>query len=390
MSGPITGQEYAKFERSDATTAFGMRLALGEAVVQLKGLKDVDAEKAKEIFHKAFENNRFLKAAGTQQLVNNYFDQVIDRQADPDRAVRGFLAEIKGVSAEDISNANEGKLSDERLGSLASGFLKSAKSNLGVKTLTEDFAIELKAGKITRDVSITPSGLSQDDAVKLSKMDKTFRRLDNIDDAVYRVVGGMLGNAPAVNHLIAPANPELEREIGTIARAAQSLRDSENKSDAEIRTQAAQIKMAAQRLLGKSKEVIKLPETITANDARAIGEETLRTIVEMRAGEVGDNATGQRFLDIIELKGKLSEKKKTENKTSQLSPQIRTGDVAAQFAMVSDQLSNLKPEEVNALLATAFNGNRPSEQRGTYAASGKLTPSTLSDPLITTDKDRTV
>ena len=80
----ITGEQYAKLGKTDPQTAFGMRIAMADAVAKLKSEQIPDGQYKKfmlEAINTAVDNNPYIEAAGTGKIVKNYFNDVINTKS---------------------------------------------------------------------------------------------------------------------------------------------------------------------------------------------------------------------------------------------------------------------------------------------------------------------
>jgi len=294
-AAPLSAAQYAAFAKTDTATFIGMREAMGQAVVELKGRRIADgafARTAAEALSKAVERNPELKAAGTRELVKRYFADVIDRQGgDKEARIRAFLGDIS-LSRGTLDRAQRGELSTADLASMGGQSLNAAKRHLGIKTLTEDFQAIIKKPAITNGLTVEPGALSDAQAKMLARLDAAFRAADRLDAT-------FLGH-PAVSQLLATVNPATEQELVPIIEAAVRLRDG--KSDS-VAADLAVIRQHAKNLTGKDQA---LPEDITLEQGKAIGRQVLNTVVQMRC-ETG--ATADDFLQILATKGQNPPKK---------------------------------------------------------------------------------
>lgn len=287
MAEPITGAEYAAFDKTDAATFFGMRLALTEAVLEIKsnaieasdanGLKEV-----KEAIAGAVSNNKYLESAGTQELVESYFNHVIDRQDDPVKSMSAFLEGVS-VKSKDMNKMKAiGELQEHResrkaldslVKSYGASFLKSANKNLGITTLTEDFRASMTKDSVGKDVAIEPSKMDVKTAEELAGMETTFRRLDAIDAKAYAWLGDRLGNGPAVAHLLAETSAEREVKLAPVIDSALRLKDGTSQN----------IRADIERIAELSELKNDVPKDISKEQAADIGQGVLNAIVRMRS-----------------------------------------------------------------------------------------------------------
>jgi hypothetical protein len=290
---PFTASEYAQQPKTDAATAMCMRIAMANAVfamlgeVQKNGLKSFTAEQAKAALRKASTEHPILQAAGTSELVARYFEQVIDRQKNPTQAVKNFLGPLE-VSQQEVQAAAQGTLSDFKLLLLADDFLKSARKNLGVKTLTEDFRAVIKDSKITKNILINPTPFTPEENEFISTKYHNFVLLDKLDNAASKVG---LGN-PSINHLIdAPVEP-----ISPFVEAAVRLRDGTSKNpeaDYQIIAQNADVDFAVRDTLFVTLPKFDIKGLIDKHGARpkttqeysAFGDAALEVLMRARTSD---------------------------------------------------------------------------------------------------------
>lgn len=383
----ITAGEYVKFAQTDPSTFMGMRLAISDAAIHLKSKAIADgdyAQHTKTALDEAVDKNPYLKAAGTGELVKAYFHEVIDRQANPNAASKAFLNEVS-IKASVIDNVRAGKqVSDDDLKSYGTKFLKSANKHLGIVTLTEDFRSETSnKQKLTDGIVIEPQPLSPEKADALASMESTFRRLDKIDAALFSVIGNKLGNAPAVNHLMAHTNKDIEVRLAPLIAASIRLRDGE--PDDQMKKDIGSIK---EILTGKNE-----PYTaeISAEEGKAIGQRLLNSVVRMRAGQ--PEATVGSMLEIISTKGKEPAKERPANEKNPF--QAHKGSSASLLGQLIEQgkdvfssaVENIEKLVGSGGLLAAVNSHKATQETGQSHSNQQL--GDLPPQLLSADASRT-
>lgn len=212
----ITATEYARFAKTDTATFIGMRLALAQAVV------DVDARKAKgeNVSHpniaksallSAIEKEPYLQAAGTRELVKRYFDHF------DAKGIKGFYDSATGkLDAKLLTSVRDGTAGWLDLLSIGKAYNSSALANLGIESLTKDFQAKIRAEgtSITKDLTITPSAMTDLQVAALENMEGKFRKADKADEYL---------GTPPVAHLFASVNKDREKQYRLIQEPLNRL-----------------------------------------------------------------------------------------------------------------------------------------------------------------------
>ena len=290
-TGHLTAAEYANRGMMDSATAMGMRLAMQEAVMYFKEQEKsghlLTVTSAENIINRTVDNNKYLKAAGTQQLVKNYYHQVIERNGET--KLRDFL---KGASG-DINIVNEldngSAISGIHLAWDANKTLKSATDHLGVKTLTEDFLHVIKTDpKVTAGVIIDPQPFSEKSAQKLSEMDKEFRDIDNM-------------TPPTVNQWIAHTDPAKEATISGVLNSTGKMAAGQNHYTLISHLRGAELAPGAAPGVHNFAATQEDLQALTSEEALKVGARIDRAMALMRLDTPGYSADSVGL--IIKSKG---------------------------------------------------------------------------------------
>ena len=175
-----------KFPNGDMPTHIGMRRALAEAVSLYKAGEyqaiRSDQEKvafAKKCLHDAVNHEGSLVGAGTGEVVKAYFDNVVD-SLKPHTKILDF---INGVQASDAVNAlKSADLGNKyNLAAAAFAFSHSAKTHLGMQTLTQSFEGFLHShNAMLEKATIHPGGFTHSNIVWLQRQEKLLHEADHI------------------------------------------------------------------------------------------------------------------------------------------------------------------------------------------------------------------
>lgn len=292
-----TGEDYAKEQKTDMTTAVGMRVAMFGSVKAWRGLPEEQktADKARELLNEAVRSNDLLQAAGTQELVQGYFGGIANKASDEN--LKNF---INALSEEDIEGIEQGKT--KAVLSAAGAFSSASRKYLGMGTVTDGFQGYLKE-KATqlKNVQITPHALTGQQIETVEAYENKFRSADEMDDTLYEMVKDQpvileflqsLGVAfPAVAQKLTLFDPEKEQALNTAIEAAARLKAG-NSED------AAKDAQAIQNAVGFGGDISKL----TLEQYRALGTKLLDSVAHIRSAE-NMNVIQQEFEQTIRESG---------------------------------------------------------------------------------------
>ncbi len=243
----IPAADYAAAEKTDASTAFGMRIAMVEAARDYaQAPADNKPDIGKLLTEKA-ESNPYLQAAGTSDVVAAYFESVIAREGVNTKAFADALE--KDIGAKDLaaladkSDKAQGFLEVIPLAKIASKFNALATSHLKMgahgagedqqldTTLTQDFKDTLKkatkdGNPITDEITIESQSFSETQKEALKIMHQRFLLADKV-------------SPPHIAHLI--SGPE-QLPTDLIARAPAQTPQTTIDETAMLKDLAARLK----------------------------------------------------------------------------------------------------------------------------------------------------
>ena len=207
-----TGKEYAARPTIDAPTYYGMREAMLDALRPFKGDHPEPVTRANILraLHNACYSNPYLKAAGTQEVVDRYFQSIVAKATDAD--LQKFIGTFSQKDLDQIDAAlkNNGQLAADLRADIAAhgdktlngvgtmlneglvpgleimGFTGAAKSCFKMKTFTDSFVDYLADAAKPQShaldgVQVTPGFLVPSQIKELQDMDYVFRWLDKRD-----------------------------------------------------------------------------------------------------------------------------------------------------------------------------------------------------------------
>lgn len=291
----VTAAEYAHAPQTDAATAYGMRIAMFQAIKAWHALhpdqRTVAA--ATRLIQDASRNNPLLQGAGTGELVARYYGHVIDRQADP-KAVVDFLNSIppdKVAKVDDaLARLQRGETVNESdLLAAAGAFSIGARTHLGINTLTEDFKTAIRNNEpLTDGLTIESRPLDLPTTRLIAKADSAFRTADWLDDHLHSIgkATGTLATLqsygvgfPAVAHLLGRASPATEMIYGTVRNITSATQLDTPARIKELQQQLRDLAMET----GAKGTMPALPE-LTEAQLRRFASDTEQTIRQYRAG----------------------------------------------------------------------------------------------------------
>ena len=154
------------FPNGDMPTHIGIRRAMAEAVILFKdrdhsGEMDT-AERvtlARQCLREAVQHDGVLAGAGTREVVDAYFQNVINNLNEP-KQLLNFINGIQKSEAENaLKSADMGNIPS--LIGAAGAFSKSARVHLGMNTMTESFEEFLHSDNATLEKArIEPAGFA--------------------------------------------------------------------------------------------------------------------------------------------------------------------------------------------------------------------------------------
>ena len=181
----ITGKEYAALPQMDAPTFYGMRLAMFEALKDLKAGEHahppiaITKESAAHALRAESAKEPYLHAAGTQEIVARYFEHIVG--ASSDQKLKAFADSFTDKQIQDADKAlKSGSFIDkaENMGQLMH-FNKAAKECFHMNSLTESLVDYFHTdGAKLEDITVRNGSLTKQQADRLSVMDRDFRIID--------------------------------------------------------------------------------------------------------------------------------------------------------------------------------------------------------------------
>lgn len=179
-----TGLNYAQRGQIDQPTLYGLQEIVRKMAIEWHGFKDEDktAENVEKTLINMADNNAYIKASGTAEMVKRYFSYV-KKQAG-DEAVKNFLNAIRLEEATKLSDTVD-NLSREGKGSTISDF--SLINNLRVAAKPFDEALEnhLKIEKLEQSYTGFLKQNLEHDKEKLAEI--IIRRSSLMDEQIKNV-----------------------------------------------------------------------------------------------------------------------------------------------------------------------------------------------------------
>ena len=350
----VTAAEYAHAPQTDAATAYGMRIAMFQAVKAWHALhpdeKTVAA--ATRLIQEASRNNPLLQSAGTAELVARYYGHVINRQADP-RAVVNFLNSIPPSDVAKVDEAlarlSRGESVDSSdLLAAAGAFSKGARTFLGINTLTEDFKAAIRDNPaLTDKLTIESRPLDTPTARLIARADSTFRIADAIDNGLYHI-GRKTGTLdtlqsfgvgfPAVAHLLGRASPAAEVLFKTVQdiSAATQLDTQARVRELQQQLRDLALDVDASRAI-EIRGTMRNPPNLTETQLRDFARDTEQLIRQYRAGQI----------DVGPLVDGIYQRLNSAAQGRRAGRQDITGGITLAGVTISD--TALRPEDLRRL-----------------------------------------